>query len=201
MRNSLIIAGFFIIGILTGSGGLLPEQFPVEESLKYSLYGLMILIGLSFGSDPKLKEIIKSFKPSLLLIPLTTITGTFLGILVYNALFSDFTDVDAYAIGAGFGYYSLSGILINEYSGELMGTIALLANVIREIITLLFAPAIVRTFGKLAAISSGGATSMDTTLPIILQASGKEYLIASILHGIVLTILVPFIISFLYQVF
>ena len=201
MRNSLIIAGFFIIGILVGSGGLLPDEFPVKDSLKYSLYALMLIIGLSFGSDPRLKEIFRTFKPTLLIIPLTTIIGTFLGILIYNLFFSVFSEVDSYAIGAGFGWYSLSGILITEYSGEMMGTIALLANVIREIITLLFAPAIVSVFGKTAAISAGGATSMDTTLPIIIKTSGKEYMLASVFHGIILTILVPFIISFLYKVF
>ena len=196
-----MIAGFFLLGILAGSGGIFPENFPVDKSLEYSLYILMILVGLSFGSDPRLREIIKTFRPILLIIPVTTILGTFLGIGIYNLLFSEIPALDAFAVGAGFGYYSLSSILLHEFSGELTGTIALLANVSREIMTLLFAPAIASVFGKTAPISSGGATSMDTTLPIILKVSGKEYMIASLLHGIILTILVPFIISFLYRAF
>ena len=40
---------------------------------------------------------------------------------------------------------------------------------------------------------------MDTTLPIISNASGKEYAIPSLVHGIVLTILVPFIVTFLLK--
>ena len=40
--------------------------------------------------------------------------------------------------GSGFGYYSLSSIFITEYKGAELGTIALLSNISREIITLLF---------------------------------------------------------------
>ena len=201
MKNSLIIIVFFLLGVVTGKAGLLPDSLPLGTSLEWTLLLLMLFIGLSFGSDPKLRDIIRSVNPRLLIVPLTTIAGTFLGIAIYNLLFSQLQPRDAFAVGAGFGYYSLSGILISEFSGEKMGIIALLANVTREIITLLFAPLIVRVFGKTAAVSSGGATSMDTTLPVILKSSGKDYLIISLFHGIVLTILVPFIITLLYRGF
>ncbi|MCK4921608.1 MAG: lysine exporter LysO family protein, partial [Bacteroidales bacterium] len=74
-------------------------------------------------------------------------------------------------------------------------------NVTREILTLILAPILVKYFGKIAPITSGGATSMDTTLPIIVKVSGKEYLIMSLLNGIILTISVPFIIGFIYNTF
>jgi uncharacterized membrane protein YbjE (DUF340 family) len=73
--------------------------------------------------------------------------------------------------------------------------VALLANVMREVITLLAAPIFAVLFGKIAPIASGGATSMDTTLPIISKASGKEYAMVSLFHGIVLTVLVPFLVT------
>jgi uncharacterized membrane protein YbjE (DUF340 family) len=78
-----------------------------------------------------------------------------------------------------------------------VGVIALLANISREIITLLFTPLFVKIFGKLAPISAGGATSMDTTLPIISRFSGHDYAIVSVVHGTILTILVPFLVSFI----
>lgn len=81
--------------------------------------------------------------------------------------------------------------------GETLGVIALLSNVMREIITLLFTPVFARYFGKLAPITAGGATSMDTTLPIITQYVGKDYAIVSLFNGVVLTILVPFIVTFI----
>ena len=99
------------------------------------------------------------------------------------------------AVGSGFGYYSLSSILITESKGAELGTIALLSNIIREIITLLFAPLLVRFFGNLAPISAGGATTADTTLPIITRYSGQKYAMLSIYHGFVVDFSVPFLVT------
>ena len=99
------------------------------------------------------------------------------------------------AVGAGFGYYSLSSIFITEYKGPELGTIALLSNITREIITLLFAPLLVRWFGNLAPISAGGATTMDTTLPIITRYSGQSFVVVSIFHGFVVDFSVPFLVT------
>jgi uncharacterized membrane protein YbjE (DUF340 family) len=89
------------------------------------------------------------------------------------------------AASSGFGYYSLSSILITRYKGVELGTIALLSNIVREIFTLLFAPLMVKYFGKLSPISSGGATTMDTTFPVIVQSAGKDYALVSIYHGFI----------------
>lgn len=102
---------------------------------------------------------------------------------------------DCLAVGSGFGYYSLSSIFITEYRGGELGTVALLANIIREILTLLAAPLLVRWFGRLAPISAGGATTMDTTLPVIMQASGQEFVVVSIFHGFLVDFSVPFLVT------
>lgn len=201
MKSSLIIVLFFLAGIILGQFGILPEELSFDKLSIIVLYILMLFIGLSFGSDPRLPEILKSVSLKIMLVPLSTLIGTFSGILIYNLLVPGIALKDSLAIGAGFGYYSLSGVLISQVSGEAMGTLALLANIIREIISLLFAPIFSRFFGNLAPISSAGATSMDTTLPVILKASGKEYLIISIVHGVILTILVPFLIAIIYRIF
>ena len=77
-----------------------------------------------------------------------------------------------------------------------LGAIALLANIIRELLALVGAPLFVKLFGKYAPICSGGATTMDTTLPIITQYSGKEFAVIAILHGIIVDFTVPFFVSF-----
>jgi uncharacterized membrane protein YbjE (DUF340 family) len=124
-----------------------------------------------------------------------TIIGTLSGYAVISALLPGRSALDCLAIGSGFGYYSLSSIFITQYKGTEMGTVALLANIMREIITLLGAPLIVRFFGKLAPISAGGATSMDTTLPVITRYSGDKYAILSIFHGFVVDFSVPFLVT------
>ena len=60
-------------------------------------------------------------------------------------------------------------------------------------------PVLVKYFGKLAPIASGGATTSDTTLPVIMKYSGKEYVLGAVIQGIILTLLVPIIISFIYS--
>lgn len=124
-----------------------------------------------------------------------TILGTLAGCAVVSLFLSHRSVTDCMAVGAGFGYYSLSSIFITEYKGPELGTIALLSNITREIITLLFAPLLVRWFGNLAPISAGGATTMDTTLPIITRYSGQSFVVVSIFHGFVVDFSVPFLVT------
>jgi uncharacterized membrane protein YbjE (DUF340 family) len=102
---------------------------------------------------------------------------------------------ESLAVGAGFGYYSLASVLIAHIGGKTLGVIALLANMTREFITLIGTPLLARYFGRLAPIASGGATSMDTTLPVITRSVGTEYAVISVVNGVVLTALAPLLIT------
>ena len=52
--------------------------------------------------------------------------------------------------------------------------------------------------GKLAPITAAGATSIDTTLPLISATLGEKYVIFAIFHGIIVDISVPVLIWLLY---
>lgn len=195
MKGSLIILGFFTAGLLLSFYHVIPANLIKDEYSSYALYVLMFLVGVGVGADAKAFQALKGFNLRIFLVPLTTIIGTAIGVTVVYLIIPDLSLKDAQAVGSGYGYYSLSSIIITETYSKALGVVALLSNVMREIITLLVAPIIAIYFGKIAPICSGGATSMDTTLPIITKASGKEYAIVSLFHGIVLTILVPFIVS------
>lgn len=204
MKGSLIVVGFFALGCLLGWIGWLPRVVVENDFTRYVLYLLMALVGISIGSDRQLNDILRSIRPRLLLVPLATIVGT----LSFSALVSLFitrwSPFDCLAVGSGFAYYSLSSILITELKtptlGEQLaaelGTIALIANIIREIFALLGAPLFVKWFGRLAPICAGGATTMDTTLPIITRCCGKDLVFVSIFHGILVDFSVPFFVSF-----
>ena len=159
---------------------------------------------LSIGSDKKLKEILRSIRPRLLLVPLATIVGTLIFSAAVSLLLVKWSLMDCLAVGSGFAYYSLSSILITQLKepslgvqlATELGTIALMANIMREIMALLGAPLFVRYFGRLAPICAGGATTMDTTLPVITRYAGKELVFVSILHGILVDLSVPFFVSF-----
>lgn len=199
MKDSFKIISFFIIGVVLGIF-CTPSLFIVSENITaYFLYLLLFLIGINVGSDEKAKEIIKSINIKTVFLPISIIFGTFLGVGIFSFLIPNLKFTEALAVGSGFGYYSLSSILITKISGEALGVIALLSNIMREIITLLASPLLARYFGKLAPIASGGATSMDTTLPIIIKSAGKEYVILAVFSGLILTILVPFFVSFILK--
>lgn len=195
MKSSIVILCFFVTGVLLGILNFVPIQFIQNNYSQWALYLLMFLVGVGVGADPKALTAFKAFNFKILLIPLITIIGTTLGVLIVFPILQNINLQDVLAVGYGFGYYSLSSIFIAEIRGEELGVIALLANVMREILTLLLAPTLAVYFGKIAPIASGGATSMDTTLPIISKSSGKEFVMISLFHGIILTILVPFFVS------
>ena len=100
----------------------------------------MFCVGISIGSDTKTLKSFRSVNPRLMMLPIMTIVGSLAGTAAASALLPHRHLFDCLAIGSGFGYYSLSSIFITEYKGAELGTIALLANIMREILTLLCAP-------------------------------------------------------------
>ena len=196
MKGSLIIVGFFALGIVAGLLSIVPQSFVESDVSYYALCALMFCVGIGIGSDSGILSSFRKVNPRLTLLPLMTIFGTLAGTAAAALLLPHRHLFDCMAIGSGFGYYSLSSIFITEYRGAELGTIALLANIMREILTLLCAPLFARWFGKLAPITMGGATTMDTTLPIITRASGQDFVVVSIFHGFCVDFSVPFLVTF-----
>lgn len=195
MKASLIIILFFIAGLVSGIFSFLPAFFYKSDLAMYALYLLLLLVGIAMGGNMKVWKMFKQVNVRIALIPISVIFGTLLGTGLLSFLLEDITLREALAVVSGFGYYSLSSVIITQLQGETLGVLALLSNIFREIITLLLIPVLVKYFGKLAPIASGGATSMDTTLPLIIKFTGKEYGIISIFSGIVLTLIAPFLIT------
>ena len=196
MKGSLIIVSFFALGALCGVFQWIPSEWLSGDWSFYALCGLMFSVGLSIGHDPQTVQNFRTLNPRLMWLPVCTILGTLSAAALIGLFFSHRTLPECMAVGSGFGYYSLSSIFITEYKGAELGTVALLSNIAREIMTLLGAPLMVRWFGNLAPISSGGATTMDTTLPIITQCAGQRFVIVSIFHGFVVDFSVPFLVTF-----
>lgn len=196
MKGSLIIVGFFVLGTFCGAFHLLPFDIGESRVSFYVLCGLMFSVGLSIGNDPQTLKNFRALNPRLVFLPIATILGTLGAAALVSLLLPHRNVADCMAVGSGMGYYSLSSIFITEYKGPELGTVALLSNIFREIMTLLCAPLLVRWFGNLAPIASGGATTMDTTLPIITRCAGQQFVVVSIFHGFVTDFSVPFLVTF-----
>ena len=171
LKGSLVIVAFFVAGCVAGLFALVPFDVAGACVSTYVLYALMFCVGVTLGHDETLAGRVRRLLPPLAV-------------------------TDTLAVGSGFGYYSLSSIFIADFRGAELGTVALLCNVMREIFTLLAAPLVARWCGPLAAVSIGGATTFDTTLPVITQAAGKPYAVVSIFHGCTLDFSVPFLVTF-----
>lgn len=191
MSASLPILGCFVLGLLVARFGLVPELLLAHDPTLPALWLLMALVGLSLGADRRLMEILRSLRPRILLLPLGTTVGTFAGCALVS-VFLAYSLADCLAVGAGFAYYSLSSVFITQYRGEELGTVALLANIFRELFTLIFTPVLVRLMGAPAPIMCGGASTMDTTLPGITRAAGTLWTFPSIVHAMILDFSVPF---------
>jgi len=194
MKGSLIVVGFFVLGLMAGRMEMVPAWLLDSRVSFVALCGLLLFVGLGIGLNPDMKREVRSLNPRLALLPIVTILGSWMGalaawLLMHRSL------ADCLAVDSGFAYYSLSSIFITEYRGAELGTIALLANIIREMLTLLGAPLMAKLFGPLAPISAGGATTMDTTLPIISQTVGQRYVALAIYHGFVVDFSVPFLVT------
>ena len=201
MKNNLIVLAIFGIGCLAGAG-FQPEADMHNWSLCI-LYALMLQVGIGIGSNRGLQQELKKLSPKMLLVPAATIIGTLSFSAAASLLLSQWSVFDCMAVGSGFAYYSLSSILITQFKepsiglqlATELGTIALLSNIIREMMSLVGAPLIRKYFGQLAPISAAGVNSMDVLLPSITRCSGKEVMPIAIFHGILIDLSVPFFVN------
>lgn len=190
---SFAILGAFLAGFLCGlfiktDGGL-------DHLSMSALYLLMALVGFSLGSDRSALRALGSQNRKLIWLPVTTIVGSLGGVLLFS-FFVDMRLADQLAIGSGFGYYSLSSVILGELRTAQIGVVALIVNVTRELLTVVFAPLLVRKFSPLALICCGGATTMDVTLPVIISNCGSRFMAMALFQGVVVDFSVPFLVTF-----
>jgi uncharacterized membrane protein YbjE (DUF340 family) len=195
MKNSLIILTCLVAGIVVGILGVVPKGFLDLDPTVYALNALLFLVGIEIGANTRVWQVARSQNAKILLVPLSAVLGTFLGVALFSLFVPGVGLKESLAVGAGFGYYTLASVLIAQIGGKTLGVVALLSNIMREMATLLTAPLLARYFGVLAPIVSGGATSMDTTLPIITRSVGTDFAVISVVNGVVLTLLAPLLIT------
>lgn len=202
MKGSLIVAACFVVGFL---GGRVAEYSPewLHTASVWLLYLLMLQVGLGIGSDPKVKEMLRTLRPVSLLLPVTTVVGALALTIPVAMAMKSVSIGDAMAINSVCGYYSLSSIMLSQLKEPLVGVamaarigaVALLANVVRELIALTGAPLIARWCGREAMVAAAGVTSVDVCLPAIRRWCGEQYVGLALVHGTVIDIASPLMLS------
>lgn len=109
----------FGLGVALGAGGFIPQWLLPKGITMTILCILVFQVGLSIGSNDKFKDMIRGFRPGMLLLPLFTIAGTLLFSVLASLFISGRSTADCLAVGSGFAYYSLSSVLITELKKRL----------------------------------------------------------------------------------
>jgi uncharacterized membrane protein YbjE (DUF340 family) len=81
--------------------------------------------------------------------------------------------------------------LLTQILGTQWGALGFAANFLRELLTIVTVSLLVRV-DKYAPVAAGGATTMDTTLPVIVRYCGSDVLITAFSSGFALSMAAPF---------
>jgi len=194
--------GFLLLLIILalGLGGLSGFFIPglwfnyLDQAVIYALALLLLGIGLDLGRDPRLIKNIFRAGGKNLLLPLWIALGSIVGAVLTGFLIG-LAGFEAAAVGAGFGWYSLSAVIISGVYNVELGTLAFLTNISREVLAILTLPLVAKILGQGATIAPGGATSMDVTLPLIKKVAGNRYVLPAFISGATLSLMVPLLVS------
>ncbi|MFC7045420.1 lysine exporter LysO family protein [Halobacteriaceae archaeon GCM10025711] len=192
-----IILASLVAGVVVGRVALPAGALPlVDRVTAVALDVLLFSVGVSLAGSVALVDQVRTLGWTLLVIPASIAAGSIVGALGAGVAVG-LTGNEAAAVGAGFGWYSFSAVLLTQLHSVELGSLAFLANVFREVLTLVTLPLVVRHFGTAAAIAPGGATTMDVTLPVVKETAGTEAVLPAFVSGAVLSSLVPFLVPLL----
>lgn len=186
-------------------GGLLFGYLFLDTGVKDTLdlilmsaLDVMIFIaGIEIGSNRGILKRICNLHSALLAlaIPLAVACGSICGALLLGHI-AGLSAYDSLLVGGGLGWYSFSSVVISAMYSTEIGTIAFLANMMREISGFFLIPLLVRVH-KFLSLAPSGAATMDSGLPVVIKYTNLHVGMYSFINGLVLTLIVPVLISWL----
>lgn len=198
--NTLKMVGLVSVGIalsywLVRSGRVEAETLGSGAGtfITVGLCALLVMIGLSLGLEGKIASDIRSAGQVAFILPLAVAVGTFAGSALCS-LFLPLSLRECFAIGSGFGWYSLSSGIILDAGYVAAGTISFMHNVMRELFSVILIPIVAAKCGWLEALGLPGSTAMDVCLPVAARATNARIGICSFVTGFLLSLAVPFVV-------
>ncbi len=168
----------------------------VDRASEYTLLILLFFIGIQLrNSGVSLKQILLNTKG--LCVACVVIFSSFIGGILAAWLLNIPVN-HALAMASGFGWYSLSGILITDGLGPVYGGASFIIELARELTAIILIPVLIHRY-PLTSIGYAGATSVDFTLPIIQSSGGIKCVPVAIVSGFILSLLVPVLILFFLE--
>ena len=173
LKEPLFLVGIVLLGL--GLRLCTPLFGWYDPSLvSYLLYGMLFFVGMSLVQKNISFKGILSDK-AVLLLPLITVVGSYLGALL-TPLVTPYTIKEGLGMVSGFGWYSLSGILISDLGYPVLGSVSFLVNLLRESFAFFLIPLLGRLGRRYyyPAVCTAGATSMDVTLVLLTSHFGSK---------------------------
>jgi len=195
IKYILVALGFGIIaGYLNNNFAKIIDNSWVSSYLfDFSLILLLFVMGFMFAADEKAVANLKKAGLKILVVPFSIALGSIVGGLVGGVLLG-INVVGSMAVTAGFGWYTLAGPLVGQLFGANFGALGFAVNFLRELLTILTIP-LTSKIDNYTPVALGGATTMDTTLPVIVRYCGSETLITAFSSGFILSMVAPFTIT------
>jgi uncharacterized membrane protein YbjE (DUF340 family) len=187
LRVFIALITGFIVGLLP----LFIWEYS-EDITKFTLVFLLLLIGIQLRSNNvSLKQILlnKVGIVTTIIVMLSTLFGG----IIASFILSQPVRVGL-AMSSGFGWYSLSGILMTEAHGPIIGSATFLNDILRELCAIILIPTLIKRY-RLTALGLCGATSMDFTLPMLQKGAGVSIVPPAIVQGFLLTLIMPILMT------
>lgn len=200
LTGSAVTLFFLAAGIAAGRMGWIPVDTATAELWATLLLKLLILlVGISTGSNPELATILRGIRPAIMAIPVIALVATYIAGAV-TGFFLPLGTTDGALAVSGMGYYSLSSMIISDLRAADMGAaaamslaaVALMANIVREVLALVIIPVIGPRLGLYGSTAMCGVTSIDVTLPTLASTFGAEAIPCALVNGILLEVSTPF---------
>jgi uncharacterized membrane protein YbjE (DUF340 family) len=165
-----VLAGFAV-------GLVLPRAWlPPEATGNYALMLMVFLVGIQLRSSGITLRRVLINKRGVQISALFVLSCLVAGVL-FAVLMPDVSLSKGLALSSGYGWYSLSGIVMTAAYGPVWGSVALVNDLMRQ--------------HPSAAVGSGGATSLDFTLPVIQSSGGIEAVPLAISFGFIVNVVSP----------
>ena len=196
LKDSVIQPIIVILGLVVGkiiSQWLLFDQLPIglDSVIKGLLMLLILLVGLQLShSGMTLREVL--FNQRGVQMSLIFCLSVAMGGVVFGMLMPEVSIMQGLALSSGYGWYSLSGIVMTDKYGAIWGSVALLNDLSREFLALTLIPLLIRRFPS-TAVGLGGVTTMDFSLPVIQASGGNEVVPLAMSFGFIVNVLSPFL--------
>ncbi len=155
---------------------------------------LLLLLIVLVGIDLTRVTLDKSwFSRGILVVPLLVIIGSLMSAFLSSWLSGESLSVSM-ALSSGFGWFTLSSVLVGDAYGYQYGSMALLIDLFRELIAIVILYVMGARHPKMS-IGSAGATAVGSTLPFVKQICPTEHIPLALVSGFLLTSLAPFFIT------